>query len=72
MNPIKIIEYIRQHKLTKSEFCKMCNISLPMLDDIVYYGKTINHKVAEKIADAMGIGFYDLYTYDYPAYYFTL
>ena len=65
MNPLKIIEYIRRNKLTKSEFCKMCNISIDMLDNIVYYGHNVDYNIAEKICDAMGIGVYELYTYDY-------
>lgn len=62
MNPLKIIEYIREHKLTKSEFCKICNITLATLDDIVYYGACKDFEIAEKISDAMNIGVYELYS----------
>lgn len=65
MNALKIIEYIRKHNITKSEFCKKCNISLSTLDDIIYYGKSVDYMVAEKISDAMGIGVYALYSYEY-------
>ena len=64
-NALKIIEYIRKHNITKSEFCKKCNISLSTLDDIIYYGKNVDYMVAEKISDAMGIGVYALYSYEY-------
>ena len=62
MNPLKIIEYIRQHKLTKSEFCKMCNISIATLDNIIYYGHNVDYKIAEEISNVMEIGVYELYT----------
>ena len=65
MNPLKIIEYIRRHKLTKKEFCKMCNIKISILDDIIYYGNITDYNIAEKISNAMGIGVYELYTHDY-------
>jgi len=72
MNPLKIIEYIRQHNISKSQFCKMCNITLSALDSIVYYGKNVDYSVVEKIADAMGIGVYELYTYNYQSNYYTI
>ena len=65
MNIIKIIEFIRNHKLTKNQFCQMCKITPSILDGIIYYGKGIDYAVAEKISDAMGIGVYELYTCDY-------
>ena len=65
MNALKIIEYIRKHNITKSEFCKKCNISLSTLDDIIYYGKSVDYMVAKKISDTMGIGVYALYSYEY-------
>ena len=71
MNPLKIIEYIRMHNLTKSEFCKMCEITLSTLDNIVYYGNNVDYDVAEKISVAMGIGVYELYVCDYQSNYFT-
>ena len=65
MNPLRIIDYIREHKLTKTQFCKICNIKLSTLDKIVYYGKVIDFSIAEQIAESMGMGVYELYTYDY-------
>lgn len=64
MNPLKIINYIREQKITKSEFCKLCNIKPSTLDCIVYYGNMIDHSVAEKICNVIGIGIYELYIYD--------
>lgn len=64
MNPLKIINYIREHKLTKTDFCKLCNIKLSMLDDIIYYGKTVDFAIAERIAKSLGLGVYELYTFD--------
>ncbi len=61
MNPLKIINYIRQHKITKEMFCKMCNINLHTLDCIIYYGTTIDFEIAERISLAMGVGVYELY-----------
>lgn len=72
MNILRIINYIREHKLTKSEFCKKCGITPSMLDDIIYYGKSVDFKVAERISQAMGMGVYELYIYDYQLNYFTL
>ena len=63
MNPLKIINYIQQHNLTKEQFCKLCDINVSTLDDIVYYGKSVDYKVAEKISNVMGIGVYELYTH---------
>ena len=65
MNPFKIIQFIRQHKLSKEDFCKLCDIDIQLLDNIVYYGYSVEFKIAERIADAMSIGVYLLYTYDY-------
>ena len=65
MNPFKIIQFIRQPKLSKEDFCKLCDIDVQLLDNIVYYGYSVEFKIAERIADAMGIGVYLLYTYDY-------
>ena len=65
MNSYKIIKFIRQHRLTKNEFCKMCNISPTILDNIVYYDKNTDYQTAKNISTAMGIGVYELYTYDY-------
>lgn len=48
MNPLKIIRYIRQHNLTKINFCKMCNITLSTLDNIVYYGNNVDYTIAKK------------------------
>ena len=64
MNPLKIINYIRVNNLTKSEFCKICNIKLSILDDIVYYGNNVDFKIVEKISNVMGIGVYELYIFD--------
>lgn len=72
MDSIKIINYIRKHHLTKSEFCKKCNITLSLLDDIVYYGKSVDFQIAERISDAMGIGVYALYSHDYQPTYYVL
>ena len=46
MNILRIINYIRKHKLKKSEFCKKCGITPSMLDDIIYYGKSVDFKVS--------------------------
>ena len=70
MNPLKIIEYIRRHNLTKSEFCKRCNIKLSTLDSIIYYGNNVDYKVVEQISNGMGIGVYELYSYDYQKNFF--
>lgn len=64
MNPLTIIKYIREHRLTKNEFCKMCNIKLTLLDSILYYGNNIEYSIAERIANTMNIGVYELYTFD--------
>lgn len=72
MNILRIINYIREHKLTKSEFCKKCGITPSMLDDIVYFGKSVDFKVAERISQVMGMGVYELYIYDHQPNYFTL
>ena len=64
MNPLRILVFIRKHKLTKDDFCRLCSISVTMLDDIIYYGKIVDFKVSEKIADAMGIGVYELFSFD--------
>ena len=72
MNILRIINYIREHKLTKSEFCNKCGITPSMLDDIVYFGKSVDFKVAERISQAMGMGVYELYIYDYQHNYFFL
>ena len=63
MNPLTIIKFIRDNSLTKEEFCKKCNITIDILDNIIYYGTTIEFKIAERISDAMGIGVYELYIY---------
>ena len=70
MNILKIIKYFRRNKITKSEFCAKCNISPSMLDDVVYYGKNVDFKVAERMADMMGVGVYELYTFDYHSEHF--
>lgn len=64
MNPLKIINYIRENKLTKTEFCKKCNIDISLLDSIIYYGKSIDYTITERIASVMGIGVYELFTFD--------
>ena len=64
MNPLRILNYIRQNKLTKAEFCKLCKIKVSMLDDIIYYGKTIDFKIAERMAESMGLGVYELFMFD--------
>lgn len=61
MNPLIIIKYIRQNKLSKNQFCKLCNIATTTLDDIVYYGKSVDYIIAERISHVMGIGVYELY-----------
>ena len=71
MDILKIINYIREHKLTKSDFCKKCGITPSMLDDIVYFGKSVDFKVAQKLADEIGMGG-ELYIYDYQLNYFFL
>lgn len=71
MNPLKIIEYIKNHKLTKSDFCKKCNIDISTLDDIVYYGKNVDMSIAERISEAMGVGLYELYSYEHQSNYFS-
>jgi hypothetical protein len=43
-----------------------------MLDDIIYYGKSVDFKVAERISQAMGMGVYELYIYDYQLNYLLL
>ena len=65
MNPLRIIDYIRENKLTKTQFCKMCNISTSTLDTLVYYGKSVDFSIMEKIAEGMNVGVYALYTYDH-------
>ena len=35
-----------------------------MLDDIIYYGKTVDFAIAERIAKSLGLGVYELYTFD--------
>lgn len=72
MNPLKIIEFIRQQKITKEQFCKLCKIDLSTLDDIIYYGKSVDYKVTERICDVMGIGFYDLSSYETTSTFFTI
>lgn len=64
MNPLKIINYIRENKLTKTDFCKKCYIDISLLDSIIYYGKTIDYSITERIASVMGIGVYELFTFD--------
>ena len=63
MNPITIINYIKEHKITKEQFCKMCDITIDTLDGIIYYGQTINFKTAERIAKRMDMGVYELYSF---------
>jgi hypothetical protein len=72
MGILKIINYIRKHKLKKSEICKKCGITPSMLDDIIYFGKSVDFKVAQKLADEMGMGVYELYIYDYQLNYLLL
>ena len=55
MNPLRILNYIRQNKLTKAEFCKLCKIKVSMLDDIIYYGKTIDFKIAGDKARSLNV-----------------
>jgi len=62
MNSLKIIEYMRNNKLSKENFCKLCEIDLQTLDDMVYYGKYDN-KTLEKIADKINIGYYQFFMY---------
>ena len=64
MNPLKIINYIRENKLTKTDFCKKCNIDISLLDGIIYYGKSIDYSITERIASVMGIGVYELFIFD--------
>ena len=71
MDILKIINYIRKHKFKKSDFCKKCSITPSMLDDIVYFGKSVDFKVAQKLADEIGMGG-ELYIYDYQLNYFFL
>lgn len=61
MNPLIIIEYIRQHKLTKEEFCKFCEINIETLDDMIYFDK-YNNETLEKISDKTNIGYYQFFT----------
>ena len=63
MNAIKIINFIREQSITKEEFCKLCNITTTMLDDIIYYGEFISFEVCERVADVMEVGVYELYTH---------
>lgn len=58
-----IINYIREHKLTKEQFCQKCKITIETLDGIVYYGEIIDFKTSERIAKSMGIGVYELFCY---------
>ena len=60
MNPLKIINYIKQHNLTKDEFCKMCNIDVSTLDGIIYYGYSVDFQIAEQISEVMELGVYEL------------
>lgn len=64
MNPLKIINYIRENKITKYQFCKKCNITLSTLDAIIYYNKIVSYEILERIANAMGTGVYLLCMYD--------
>lgn len=61
INIIKVIQYIRETNITKDKFCELCNIKSQLLDDIIYYGKRIDFKIAEKIAEVIEIGVYELY-----------
>ena len=63
MNPLKIIHFIRENKLTKEQFCKMCNISLTTLDNIVYYNNSVDYPTAVRISETMGMGVYELYAF---------
>ena len=63
MNRFKIIEFFKTQRITKSEFCKKCKITIFTLDNIVYYDASVDFAVAERIAAVMGLGVYQLYTF---------
>ena len=60
LNAMVIIKYIRRNNITKDFFCKLCKIDDITLDDIVYLGKYDNATL-EKIANIIGIGYYDFF-----------
>lgn len=62
MNSLKIIEYMREHKLSKCDFCKLCEIDIQTLDEIVYFGKYDNQTL-EKIATKLNINYYQFFIY---------
>ena len=58
-----IINYIRYNKLSKEEFCKLCDMDTSTLDEIIYLGK-YDTNTLKKIAKILNIGFYEFFSYE--------
>ena len=58
LNPMVIINYIRENNLKKEEFCDLCKISTSELDNIIYFGE-YNSELLDKISIATNIGDYE-------------
>ena len=57
---IELIEnYLKEHNLSKSAFCKKCGISLSVLKSI-YAGKVIRTLTAVRVLDELKVDFYCL------------
>ena len=57
MNSMLIINYIRSRGLSKSEFCKLCDIDEETLENMIYFGKYDNDTLV-RVGDIIGVGYY--------------
>ena len=60
-NSMLIIKYIRSNKISKELFCELCQIEVAELDLMIYLGKYDN-KTLEKIANIIGVGYYEFFS----------
>ena len=61
-NSMLIIKYMRNNKLSKEQFCQLCNIDLTTLDDIVYFGK-YQYETLSRIGEKIDAGIYEFFMY---------
>ncbi len=55
-----ILQYMKQHKLSKKSFCKLCDIGYSSLNNVLKGNLKISYIVYVKIVNVMGIKLKDL------------
>ena len=55
-----IIDYIKEHGLNKTQFCKLCNISISTLNKMLAGYLNININLGFKVCDLLNIKFSNL------------